>query len=187
MKTSTLNIGRIVFIMGFLLISLYSNSQDVKLSRKEQKEAKKDREFFNFQSMDTLLKSKNFVLAADFLDNQYGNRTPVLSDIKFIKVDSTDAVLQTGSMTNFGMNGVGGATAEGSIRGFKMVKNLKNLSFSIRFTIVTDIGIYDVSMMIYSDRNARATITGLTRGELTYEGHIKSTYGSHIYKGHNSI
>src|SRR5664280_2216065 len=117
MKTSTLNIGRIVFIMGFLLISLYTNSQDVKLSRKEQKEAKRDREFFNFQALDTLLKTKNFVLAADFLDNQYGNRTPVMSDINFIKVDSPDAVLQTGSMNNFGMNGIGGATAEGSIRG----------------------------------------------------------------------
>jgi Domain of unknown function (DUF4251) len=187
MKTSTLNIGRIALMMGFLMISFYGNSQDVNLSRKEKKVAKKDREFFNFQSLDTLLKSKNFILTADYLDNQHGTRTPVLSDINFIKVDSTDAVLQTGSMTNLGMNGVGGATAEGSIRGFKMVKNLKNLSFSIRFTIVTDIGIYDVSMMIYSDRNARATITGLTRGELTYEGRIKPTYGSHIYKGHNSI
>jgi hypothetical protein len=187
MRTTSLNIGRIIIMIGFFMISLYTNSQDVKLSRKERKEAKRDREFFNFQALDTLLKTKNFVLAADFLDNQYGNRTPVMSDINFIKVDSTDAVLQTGSLNSFGMNGVGGATAEGSIRGFKIVKNLKNLSFNIRFTVITDIGVYDVSMIIYSDRVARATITGLTRGELIYDGHIKTNYGSHFYKGHNSI
>ena len=86
-----------------------------------------------------------------------------------------------------GTNGVGGATAEGNISGLKIVKNLKNLTFYIRFSVLTYIGSYDVSMSINADWAARATITGLTRGKLVYDGRIKTIGNSGFYKGMNSI
>ena len=187
MKTSNLKPGNVILTIGLLLISFNSNSQDAKLSRQEKKEAYKEKQFFNFQVLDTLIKNKTFILEADFLHNEYGTRIHVLSDINFIKVDSTDAVIQTGSNVNMGYNGVGGTTAEGSIRGLKVVKNLKNLTFYLRFTVVTDIGIYDVDMTINSNRSATATITGLTRCKLVYDGHIENIYNSGFYKGHNTI
>jgi hypothetical protein len=179
--------GKAIIISVLLLLSLYGSSQDAKLSKEDRKEARRNMQNVNFQVLDTMLKSKNFVLVADFLENPYGNRTPVLSDLNFIKVDSTTAVLQTGFMNRYGLNGVGGTTAEGSIRGFKMVKNLKNKSFYLRFTVVTDIGIYDVSMTVYADNIAKATITGLTPGELRYDGHIRAINNTGIFKGHNII
>jgi hypothetical protein len=187
MKTSILKFGSLFLTIGLFLISAMSNSQDVKLSKQEKRTANRDKRYFNFQVLDTLLENKSFVLEADFLENQYGNRRPVVSDLNFIKVDLTKAVLQTGTNSGMGINGVGGATAEGSISGLKIVKNVKNLSFYIRFTVVTDIGIYDVEMTIYSAQNARATITGLTPGKIVYDGRIKTIYNSGIYKGHNSI
>lgn len=173
--------------IGLLLISFSSNSQDTKLSRQEQKEARRDKQYFNFQVLDTILQNKNFVLEADWLENQYGNRRPVLSNLNFIMVDSTNAVLQTGSSSNMGFNGVGGTTAEGSISSLKIVKNVKNLSFFLRFTVLSNIGIYDVSMTIYSNGLARATITGLTRGKLVYDGRIETINNSSVYKGMKSI
>jgi hypothetical protein len=187
MKSSFSKLVSVVLTIGLLLISSDSYSQNTKLSRQEKKEAYKDKQFYNFQVLDTLIQKKYFVLEADFLQNEYGSRIPVLRDINFIKVDSTEAVLQTGTNVNMGYNGVGGTTAEGSIRGLKVVKNLKNLTFYLRFTIVSDIGIYDVSMTINSNRSARATITGLTRGKLVYDGHIENLNNSGFYKGHNSI
>jgi Domain of unknown function (DUF4251) len=187
MKTPNLKPGNVILTIGLLLISFNSNSQYAKLSRQEKKEAYKEKQFFNFQVLDTLIKNKTFILEADFLHNEYGTRIHVLSDINFIKVDSSDAVIQTGSNVNMGYNGVGGTTAEGSIRGLKVVKNLKNLTFYLRFTVVTDIGIYDVAMTINSNRSATATITGLTRGKLVYDGHIENIYNSGFYKGHNTI
>jgi hypothetical protein len=187
MKTSIFKFGGLILTIGLFLISAISNSQDVKMSRQEKRAANKDKHYFNFQVLDTILENKSFVLEADFLNNQFGNRRQVLSDLNFIMVDSKKAVLQTGTNSGMGINGVGGATAEGSISGFKIVKNVKNLSFYIRFTVVTDIGIYDVEMTVYSAQNARATISGLTPGKLVYDGHIKTIYNSGIYKGHNAI
>jgi hypothetical protein len=187
MKTLVFKMERMLLVSGLLLITVISNSQDTKLTRQEQKEAKRDRQYFNFQVLDTLLKNRSFVLEADFLENQYGNRKPVMSNINFIMVDSLRAVLQTGSNSNFGLNGVGGTTAEGSISGLKIVKNEKNLSYFLRFTVNSNIGIYDVTMNISSNNTARATITGLTRGKLVYDGRIQTLYNSGVYKGRNSI
>jgi hypothetical protein len=187
MKTSIFKLESLFLAIGLFLISFSSNSQDNKLSRQEQKEARRDKQYFNFQVLDTILKNKSFVLEADFLENEFGNRRPVLSDLNFIKVDSSDVVLQTGSNYNMGFNGVGGATAEGNINNMKIVKNLKNLTFYLQFSVLTNIGIYYVSMTINSDCAARATITGLTRGKLVYDGRIKTIESSGFYKGMNSI
>jgi hypothetical protein len=173
--------------IGMFLISFNSNSQDNRISRQEQKEAKRDKKYFNFQVLDTMLESKSFVLEADFLENEFGNRRSVLSDLNFIKVDSSDVVLQTGSNVNMGYNGVGGITAQGNISGLKIEKNLKSMTFFLRFTVVTNIGIYDVSMTIDSNNFARATISGLSRGKLVYDGRIRPIGKSGFYKGMNTI
>jgi hypothetical protein len=187
MKTLAFKLERLILVTGMLLISITGNSQDTKMSRQEQKEAKRDRQYFDFQVLDTLLKNRTFVLEADFLENQYGNRRPVMSNINFIMVDSTKAVLQTGSNSTFGFNGLGGTTAEGSISGLKIEKNEKNLSFFLRFTVNSNIGIYDVTMNISCNNTARATISGLYRGKLIYDGRIQTLYNSGVYKGMNSI
>jgi hypothetical protein len=187
MKTLILKQGGFLMMIGLFLISLNGSSQDNKLSKEEQREARKAERLLNFQALDTLIENKSFVLEADYLENQYGNRIPVLSNLNFIMLDSLKAVLQTGSNFRTGTNGVGGATAEGRIDGLKIVKNQKNLSYFLRFSVSTEIGMYDVSMTIFSDNRATATITGLTRGKLVYDGRIQALYNSSVYKGRNTI
>ena len=188
MKTSIFKIGNLFLTIGFLLISLNSNSQDNNLSRQEQKKARRNKEYYNFQVVDSMIQRRNFILEADFLENGYGFRRPVSSNLNFIMVDTLKAVLQTGSDNgSMGSNGVGGATAEGSMQALKITKNLKNLSFNLRFTITSNIGIYDVFMTIYSNKSAQATITGLTRGKLIYDGHIQPIENSGAYKSRSFI
>jgi hypothetical protein len=127
------------------------------------------------------------VLEADYLENQYGNRTPVTSTLNFVMVDSTNVVLQTGSNNQPGYNSVGGTTAEGRIQNLKIAKDLKTLSFSVSFSVTTNIGVYDVYMTINSNGNGKATITGLTRGKLIWDGRIETLYNSRVFKGRNSI
>ncbi len=185
MKTSIFKIGSL--IIGLFLITLSGYSQDNNLSKEEKKAAKKDKDYYNFQVVDSMVKNKSFVLEADYLENQYGFRRPVTSLLNFIEVDSANAVLQTGNNFSQGYNDVGGITAEGSIEGLKVSKNEKNLSFFLRFTVLTNVGIYDVAMTIYSNKNARAEITGLSRGKLIYDGHIMNLWESRAYKGRNTI
>lgn len=187
MKTKILRSKILLFSLGLFLFSLAASSQNEKLTKQEQREARKDREFYNYQSLDTLLQNKTFVLEADYLENQYGIRRPVVSDLNFIMVDSSKAILQTGSNVNVGLNGVGGTTARGDIRGLKINKNVKSRTFFIRFTVISDIGIYDVAMNIYANGFARATISGMTRGKLIYDGKVQNLFTSRVYKGYNSI
>jgi hypothetical protein len=187
MKTSILNLKRMFLAVGLLSISVYSNCQDGKLSREEKKEAERAKEFYNFQVIDSMLLNKRFILEADFLENQYGDRSPVMSNVNFVLVDSKKAVLQTGSSSIYGSNGVGGATAEGTVSRFEVTKNLKNLTFTLWFTVTSQIGIYDVSMTINADNRARATISGTTRGKLIYVGRLVDVNNSGVFKGMNSI
>lgn len=183
MKRLKYNLGSLFLTVGFCLISYTINSQDIKLTRQEQKEARRIEKYANFTALDSLLESKNFVLKADFLENQYGQRIPVSSLLNFIRVESPNVVLQTGSNNNLGYNGVGGVTAEGKLEQLKIHKDFKNLSFSLQFNVLTNIGAYDISMTINSDNIVRATISGVNRGKLIYDGKLESFNNSIVYKG----
>jgi hypothetical protein len=186
MKNFSLKWGSLFLAIGLCLISYNTFSQDIQLDKKEKKEARKAEALANFEFLNTLIMNRNFVIKADVLENKYGDRINVLPGLNFIKVDSTNAVLQTGSSTGTGYNGVGGVTAEGRINHWDVVRNYKSLSYYLHFNVETSIGVYDVSMMLGSGDNVRATITGLTPGELVYDGHIETLYRSGIYKGQNS-
>jgi hypothetical protein len=187
MKWLKFNSRILLLAMGMLSVTLAGYSQDAKEMRKERREERKASLFANFSALDTVLKARTFVLEADFLINTYGERVHVPSTINFIRVDSTKAVLQTGSDFRFGYNGVGGVTAEGSIGAWKLNKNFKNLSYTLQFNVTTQIGTYDVIMTISSDNHCLATITGLSAGRLTYDGYLVAPYNSRVFKGQNTI
>jgi hypothetical protein len=183
MKKLILNRSSLFLTIELCLISLNSYSQDIQLDRNEKKEIRKAQMQANFQILDSLLQRKSFVIEADVLENKYGDRIHVSPVLNFIRVDSTNAVLQTGSNTGFAYNGVGGVTAEGRINRWQVVKNFKSLSYYLRFTVETSIGVYDVSMTLTADNNVRATITGITPGMLVYDGHLEALNNSSVYKG----
>jgi hypothetical protein len=188
MKTMKMNVRLSLFLaIGFLGISINSNSQERKLTRQELKEARKAQMVANYYSLDTLLKARSFVLEADFLQDKYGTRVPVTSILNFIKVDNSKGVLQTGSNYGRGYNSVGGVTAEGEIGSWEMSSNPKKLFYSVHFTIMTNIGDYDVFLTVTSNNLAEATITGMGPGRLTWEGHLVTLYNSRVFKGQRSV
>jgi hypothetical protein len=186
MKKLIFNMGNLLLMAGFFMIPFDSNSQDIRLTRQEQKEARAAERLANFQFLDTLLEGKSFVLEADFLENQYGNRYPVSSVLNFVRVEPSNVVLQIGSNSSLGYNGVGGITAQGSLERMKIYKNFKKLSYSLQFTVSTNIGAYDISMTVNSDNSARAIISGYTRDKLIYDGKLVSLNNSNVYKGQNT-
>jgi hypothetical protein len=188
MKKMNMNVRLSLFlVIGFLGISINGFSQNQKLSRQERKEARKAQSVANYYVLDTLLDSKTFVLEADFLQNKYGDRIPVPSNLNFIKVNNTEGILQTGSNFATGYNGVGGVTAEGSIGSWGITKDPKRLSYSVHFSMLTNIGNYDIFMTVNSGNQAVATITGLGPGKLTWEGHLEMNYNSRVFKGQETM
>jgi hypothetical protein len=187
MRRLNMNVVKLFFIPVFIMISLSGNSQEIKMSRKERKELRKEEMTANFKILDSLLNSKRFVLEAEYLRNKYGQSVPVFSSLNFIKIDRTHGVIQTGSNVALGYNGVGGVTAEGHIGKWDIKKNPGKLNYTIHFTLLTQIGHYDVFMTINSDNFASATITGLWPGTLTWEGHLETIGNSRIFKGKNTV
>jgi Domain of unknown function (DUF4251) len=183
MKTMKMNMVSLFWIIGLFCISLNGSSQDQKLNRQGKKEVRKALMQENFNILDSLLNVKSFVLEADFLVDKYGYRVPVLSDVNFVKVDESRGVLQTGSGTSMGYNGVGGVTTEGNVGGWKVYKDLKHLSYRVQFNLITNLGIYDIFMSVNSENNAMATITGLGPGKLSWEGHLATPGNSRVFKG----
>lgn len=170
-------------ILGFPGLTSYSYSQDIKLTRQERKEVKKAQLMANYYALDSLLNERAFVLEADYLQNRYGERILVSSNLNFIKVTGSNGILQTGSYSGFGYNGVGGVTAEGSIGNWKIYKNPKKLSYTVQFSIQSNIGHYDIIMNVNANTSASATISGLGPGNLTWEGHLVMLRNSRVFKG----
>jgi hypothetical protein len=186
MKNSAFVFSRMLLLLGLGLIPYNVNAQNVKLTRQEKKEIELAEMNANFYAIDTLLARKTFVLEADYLQNQNGNKIPVTSILNFIKVDSTKATLQTGDNNSTGYNGVGGTTAEGDLQSYKVTKDIKRLTHTVRFSVMTNVGIFDVLMFVGADSKARATITGLYGGNLTWEGQFRNLYDSHFFRGRES-
>ncbi len=179
--------GRLFLASIFCFVFTNLNSQDIKLTRKEQKEAKNAELAANYQTIDTLLKDRSYVIEANFLENQYGNRRPVSPILNFIKVDPSKVTLQIGNNTGLGYNGLGGITTEGRMENLRIYRNPRRLTYSIQFSVITNYATYDISMNVNADFAARATISSFTSAKLIYDGDLVPINQSTIYKGQNTF
>lgn len=170
----------IVFIISFSFLFAQGNDDNSALSRKEKRKAEAEKQFELTQQM---LKNKSFVLESDFLQDRYGNRVQVMSNINFVAIDSTEAIIQIGSNWRIGPNGVGGVTAKGQITKWELAKNEKSKTFTLRVNVMTPIGFYDLLFSIVGSGKSSALLTGLQSGQLTFDGNLVPWSDSSIYVG----
>ncbi len=186
MKNKVLSLVMTFVMVGALSSAYASPPQDKKAAREAKKQLKKEKLEAAFAITSNLIENQQFVLEADWLSNQYGNRIPVTPNLNFIRIDTTYVVLQIGSNYGIGYNGVGGVTAEGHLSSWKVHKNEKKLNYSIQANVLTSIGIFDIYMTVNADGKATANISGLRRGQLNYTGDLVSLDKTHTYKGQTS-
>jgi hypothetical protein len=156
-----------------------------KLTKEQKLELRRAEEAATARMVDSLVAKRKFVLEADFLSNQTGNRVVVNSLINFIALDSSKIVIQIASTTGIGgPNGMGGVTTRGRISKLEVRKTGKNKDFYwIRLIANTTLGTYDISFNISPDSNTDASISGITPGKLNYHGYIKPLEKSKVYQG----
>lgn len=187
MKTMRYKIAGAFLLLGLLAVTSEANSQEAKLTRQELKEVRKAQLAANYQILDSLLNKRMFVLEAEYLANKYGDKIVVTPNLNFIKLDKQTGILQTGTPYGAGFNGVGGVTAEGTLGKWQVIKDPKRMNYTVRFNLLTNIGNYDVLMIVSADANARATISGLGPGKLTWEGRLETIANSRVFKGRNTL
>jgi hypothetical protein len=178
-------------LIPVLVIAQDNPDQEV-MSKKEKKELEKEHrqavrateELQLRQAVDSMISQRRFVLEADYVSGKTGSRVPVSSTLNFIIVDSAEVVLQLGSLSGVGYNGVGGITVEGNVTKYEMSKKegKKGVSYSITIFIMSNLGVYDIQFWISSSGVADASVRGNTSGVLNYSGNLVPIYKSRIYK-----
>ena len=183
---------RIILILSSVLIFNVCSAQiENQVETREQKRLRKEARIEEKRLEEEkavaqtkyLIDTRRFILIADFIGNNTGNRIPVNSTINFVKIDTSNCVLQVGSLNGIGYNGVGGITAEGRISSFEITPNRRGDSYTMRMSTNTSIGHYDIVLFVNAFGNADATITGITSGALRYYGRIIPIENSKVYQG----
>jgi hypothetical protein len=182
MKKLKVYLAGLLLLTGLFTVSIYGNSQDTKPDKKSRKEAKRAEAEFNFRVLDSLLYTGRYVL-----ENKYGSRVYVTSTLNFIRVELPKGVLQTGSDTRQGYNGVGGVTAEGTVSNYHIERDFKNLRCTVTFDLLTSLGTFNIIMNVSSAGSANATISGTTSGRLTWDGQLVTLNKSRVFKGMDTI
>ncbi len=177
MKKLVLILTTVFFMSG---IYAQEKTDDKKAARQEKCKTAIEEQSRLTQAM---LENRNFVLETDFLQNRYGYRFAVNSNINFVKVDSTTAVIQVGSDYGLGYNGVGGVTAKGRITSWNLKKNAKKNSYSLSMNVMTAIGMYQLEFLIEPSGYASARLTGMRSGNLIFDGKLIPAEMSGVYEG----
>jgi hypothetical protein len=176
---------KLMIILGLIagvVLAVPAQDKDEK-SGKNRKKERQEKQKIQFELTKQILENKAFVLEAHTLNNRYGSSVPVSSMVNFIEVDSSRAVIQTGSPHRIGYNGLGGLTAEGRITDYELVVNEEKNTFRVNLSVSTTIGMYDVQMYIGSSGDASATLYGMRGRSITYRGDIVPTVNSIVYEG----
>jgi len=170
----------LVLVISSGILVAQESGQRVALTRKEKKDSIAESQYRLNKYM---LENRNFVLVASYLQDKRGNRRIVNSTINFVAIDSTTAIIQVGSDYRNGPNGVGGVTAKGKITRWVLTENKKQKSFNLSVNVSTSIGFYDLFFSISLWGNNTARLTGLSAGELTFEGSVEPYSTSQVYEG----
>jgi hypothetical protein len=180
MKTYIRHIIIIIVLISFAETVMASVQQENnQMSRKEKRVAKNEQFYMENKQM---IEERSFVLESDFLQDRYGHTLPVSRNINFVMVDGDQAVIQIGSNSGLGANGVGGVTAKGKITKWELHENTRKKTFNLRMNVLTSIGVYNVSISI-GNHNATARLTGLRPGNLTFNGDLVALEESRVFEG----
>lgn len=172
--------GKIFLIAGCFFISCIGNSQDIKSERKTRKEVREAEMIVKYKALGASLETKEFVLEMEYILNGAGNRKKLNEMLNYIMIDSSTCVWQSESTDIFTDLFRDVSKVEGSIDGWKLIKDIKHLSYFLQFRMFTDNGLYHVTTSINSDKTISGTIRGI-RDSFTFYGRIviKKSSGVH--------
>jgi hypothetical protein len=184
------NMKRVFIVMLAAMVALpvftqeLSKQEQKKLQKELKKEQKAEEQAQTARVVSAMAEYGKFVLEANMLKDKRGNSINVSSNLNFVAVDSLTGVIQVGSNSYIGRNGVGGVTVEGQVSDYKYIKNEKNGTYTISYYLRTPVGSYDVRISAYPDSRANADVSSTTWGDkLSYSGFLVPPGISRVYKG----
>lgn len=178
MKKSVFMIGRFFLALGLSWICINGNAQELKLSRKEQKEAMRAEKLKGYEALDTLLESRKFAFVTDRIQGNIGSTVYNVIQVDearvFVRCDNpknTSGGFSGARDNTTPLVGPTGLFFEGDIYNYELSKDSKNLSYTIKFDVNTTGSNTGNFYEIYININPNKT-AGVE---------IKSRYGNYVY------
>ena len=172
-------VGRsLMLILALYSISIIGQSQDQKLSKKDNKEASKAERLKGYEALDSLLEGRKFAFVTDRIQETTG--ATVFNVIRidearvFVHCDNPENTSgrNSGEFDNTSPRiGPSGLFFEGDIDNWEISKNSRNLSYSIRFEVNTTGSNTGIFYEIYININPNKT-AGVE---------IKNQNGNYVY------
>ena len=161
MKRSVLNISRVFLILGLSCISFNGNSQDLKMTKKEKKNAKEAETIKNFTELGVILERRKFVFEANRKQNGEGLIVTINPSSNYIKIDSVRIIMNLerfgdGWMPNVTLYG-NAQTMGGIITHWELLKNSKKLYYYLMLRSIPDYpkpASPNFTIRIYADKSA---------------------------------
>lgn len=143
MKKSEFQISSFLLILSLFCISINGNSQDQKLSKKENKEAREAKRLKDYETLGTLLENRKFAFITERVQGAYGTiiYNSIRVDESRIFVHCDDPKSYTGIASGVWDNttpriGLTGLYFEGDIENWELLKNSKDLSYTVKFHVI---------------------------------------------------
>ena len=184
-----------IFCFSLFVIGTFAQEEDSienktnkKLIRQQKLEQKKLEAEATSRMVDWMVNHRNFVLEADYLTGENGNRVLVSSQINFIVVDSDKLTVQLAFVSGIGGgNGMGGITLDGIITKFDVQKSGKSGNYyTIKILAKIHVGSFNLLMTVNPDGSANASLGGNYSGRLSYHGMLVPVSKSRVFKGMTS-
>lgn len=168
-------------------IAIAQTTQDSKENRKQQRAEKKAQEQaeakLRMEKVAKLAEEKNLVIEAISLRGKSGASMSVGPN-NFIMIDNNNFVFQTSNTGGVGFNGLGGVTAQGQVKSYKVSRNEKRNTITVYAQVNTlGIGQGTLTIQINNSPNASATFVNNSGNRLEFIGPIQSVQESRVYEG----
>jgi len=182
---------KIIMFTTICMIAISSFAQEPELSRREmrklerelRKQQKAEEAARKSEIVHQMVHHGRFVLEAERMRDKEGNTEIVSPTINFVAADSVSGILQIGSYNYVGLNGVGGITEEGPISSYEYSLNKRNGNYYVTYQLRTTTDTYNITMTVYPEGRADATVSSSWPGQLYYMGTLVSPSSSRVYKG----
>ena len=152
MKNQTNLIRSFILVMG-VSICVISNCQDIKKDKKLIRETKKSESKRNFEAIGSLIETRNFVFEGDFTKKPHQSSEEGTS---IIRLENSKVVIESSNITIPETN----KTTSYEVKRWDLVKNDKNLTYTLRFYADARASGFEVYLRINSDKTALAQLGG---------------------------
>jgi len=182
-------VGVWIILLSLSVLTLQSCAQSKEASevskaeKKEQEARKMAKQRKNILQQ---LRDTTFVLEALRLTDRYGNSVNVSDNTNFIAAQGAGFTLQYAFQGGgLGRNGLGGLTIDGRITDYEILNaDEKDKALRVNFSVQSPgVGFANVSMSVFGNSRADATISGAFGSRIRMYGYFSSLQDSDVFKG----